>query len=161
MGSPTLLTPDLSQQEIDSNQKAKDEHQRHIDIISIFCQSYVDSLEGDSYSYSNTIGALCSIITTCIDKEILTQSSGDRFLAHYMLKCHPFSDHKGKGKIQVPHALVKIVKEGNWWLRKYHGCKTAENSNGDPITYKYQYEKLSYYGVPISESQIKKWEYRK
>lgn len=157
MDSATLLTAPLSEDE----HNAQEEYSRRIKCIYSLCQCYVDSLESNSYSYKNTVKALMSIVTTSIKNELVTQDAGERILGHYILKCQLFIDNKGKGSKQVPSELVKLIKDGNWWLRTNHGCKTAENNNGDRVTYVYQYETLVQYGVPISESQIKKWEYHK
>ena len=153
----TLLTSTIPNE----LKQPRDDKRLHIDRINVLCQCYVESLKCNSYSYMNTVKAVCGIIATCIENKMITQDSGERVLGHYMLKCQPFIDNKGKGSRQIPSELVKVINDGNWWLRAHHGCKTAENNNGDRVTYVYQYETLKQYGVPISENQIKKWEYRK
>lgn len=158
MDSATLLTAPLSEDERNANE----EYSRRVKCIYSLCQCYVDSLESNSYSYKNTVKALISIATTSIKNELVTQDTGERVLGHYILKCQQFIDNKGKGSKQVPSELVKLIKDGNWWLRTNHGCKTADASNVEhKTTYGYQYKTLNEYGVPISESQIKKWEYHK
>lgn len=135
--------------------KEQKESSRHVDRIKLLCNLMIESLKDGSIEYSRTLNYIADIIKHSVNNEFLTARHGERLAGYYFLEASSF--HKVKKGLK-PSALVKFLKDGHILLTRRDGRVTTFESKKTNV-YQVQSKSLRFYGLDISERQIKRWVY--